>query len=169
MTDMASREEKSDHKKLTVQLLLIAMIMLVSMTAYEYLKQVILPNITIWQSHMVTIIFSTICATVASFFILRRHIKLIGSLQAKTIENEHLQNELKKKLEDLTVALSKVKTLSGFLPICASCKKIRDDKGYWNQIEIYIKDHSEADFSHGICPQCATRMYPEYIQKQTDL
>jgi hypothetical protein len=63
-----------------------------------------------------------------------------------------------KKLED---ALSKVKLLSGFLPICASCKKIRDDKGYWNQIETYIKEHSMADFSHSICPECAKKLYPE--------
>jgi nitrogen fixation/metabolism regulation signal transduction histidine kinase len=61
------------------------------------------------------------------------------------------QNKLKQK----------VKTLSGFLPICASCKNIRDDNGYWNQIEEYIRDHSEAEFSHGICPDCAKKLYPE--------
>ena len=53
------------------------------------------------------------------------------------------------------------KTLKGFLPICATCKKIRDDQGYWNQIESYIKDHSEAEFSHGICPDCAKKLYPD--------
>jgi hypothetical protein len=58
-------------------------------------------------------------------------------------------------------ALSKVKTLSGLLPICAKCKKIRDDQGYWNQIELYIARHSEAEFSHGICPSCAIELYPE--------
>ena len=52
-------------------------------------------------------------------------------------------------------ALDDVKVLRGFLPICASCKKIRDDNGYWRQIEAYIRDHSEADFSHGLCPECA--------------
>lgn len=67
-------------------------------------------------------------------------------------------------IEDITdrkIMEAKVKTLSGFLPICASCKKIRDDKGYWNQIEIYIKEHSEADFSHSICPGCAKKLYPD--------
>lgn len=54
-----------------------------------------------------------------------------------------------------------VKILQGFLPICASCKKIRDDKGYWSQIESYISDHSEAQFSHGVCPDCAKKLYPE--------
>jgi hypothetical protein len=63
---------------------------------------------------------------------------------------------------ELQKALEKVKTLSGFLPICASCKKIRDDKGYWNQIEAYISEHSEAEFSHGICPECAKKLYPDF-------
>lgn len=58
-------------------------------------------------------------------------------------------------------SLLRVKTLSGLLPICASCKKIRDDKGYWNQIEAYIRDYSEADFSHGICPGCAIKIHPD--------
>ncbi len=63
-------------------------------------------------------------------------------------------NELKKKNRKLKVALKEVKTLRGLLPICAYCKKIRDDRGYWMQLETYIKKHSEASFSHGICPEC---------------
>lgn len=66
----------------------------------------------------------------------------------------------------LETALAEVKKLSGLLPICASCKKIRDDKGYWRQIESYIRDHSEADFSHGICPDCARRLYPDLVNKK---
>lgn len=54
----------------------------------------------------------------------------------------------------------KVKILRGFLPICASCKKIRGDDGCWHQVESYIKDHSEAEFSHSICPKCANKLYP---------
>ena len=56
---------------------------------------------------------------------------------------------------------NKVATLSGFLPICAVCKKIRDDKGYWSQVEEYISLHSEVQFSHGICPDCVKKLYPE--------
>ncbi len=63
---------------------------------------------------------------------------------------------------ELQAALEKVKLLSGLLPICASCKNIRDDQGYWHQIEVYIQKHSEADFSHSICPDCVHRLYPEY-------
>ena len=61
--------------------------------------------------------------------------------------------------------MTKVKVLSGFLPICASCKKIRDDDGYWNQIEEYIQTRSEAEFSHSICPECAEKLYPELFNK----
>jgi len=78
-------------------------------------------------------------------------------LRAREKEREHL-------ILELTEALSEVKKLSGMLPICASCKKIRDDKGYWNQIESYIGDHSEAEFSHGICPDCAKKLYPEFYK-----
>jgi len=66
-------------------------------------------------------------------------------------------------IDELQVALAKVKLLSGFLPICASCKKIRDDEGYWGQIEEYITEHSEAVFSHGICPDCCKKLYPDYF------
>lgn len=68
-------------------------------------------------------------------------------------------NSLKAANEKLEIALLEVKHLSGLLPICASCKKIRDDKGYWNQIESYLRKHSDARFSHGLCPECIDRMY----------
>ncbi len=71
------------------------------------------------------------------------------------------EEQQKNLISELQSALAKVKTLSGFLPICASCKKIRDDKGYSNQIENYIRDHSEAEFSHGLCPECAKNLYPD--------
>lgn len=76
-------------------------------------------------------------------------------------DRKQMEEERERLIRELKDALAKVKTLSGLLPICAACKKIRDDKGYWNQIESYIRDRSEADFSHGICPECAKRLYPE--------
>lgn len=75
------------------------------------------------------------------------------------VERENIISELQQ-------ALSQVKTLSGLLPICASCKKIRDDKGYWHQVELYVQDHTRAEFSHGICPECAKRLYPEYYTEK---
>lgn len=64
--------------------------------------------------------------------------------------------------EALKKAIDQIKTLRGFIPICASCKKIRDDKGFWNRLEDYILDHTEAQLSHGICPDCAKELYPDY-------
>lgn len=84
---------------------------------------------------------------------------LIGVFWGKI---KHTIKEKTAAIESLNKALEEVETLSGFLPICASCKKIRDDKGYWNQIEAYISDHSEAQFSHGICPDCTKTLYPDF-------
>src|SRR5581483_5196099 len=77
------------------------------------------------------------------------------------------QQELErlKLIQELTDALARVKTLTGLLPICASCKKIRNDQGYWEQVEIYISHRSNADFTHGICPGCVQRLYPEYASR----
>jgi len=76
-----------------------------------------------------------------------------------------LQAQLQARVHELEAALDKVKLLSGMLPICANCKNIRDDKGYWHQVEVYIRNHSEADFSHGLCPDCAKKLYPELYNK----
>ena len=76
-----------------------------------------------------------------------------------------LQEALANRVRELEEAMSRIKQLHGLLPICASCKKIRDDKGYWNQIELYIRDHSEAEFSHGICPGCVKELYPDIYEK----
>ena len=78
------------------------------------------------------------------------------------VELTQAKEEQDKLVHELQDALAQVKTLSGFLPICASCKKIRDDKGYWNQIEAYIGDHSEAEFTHSICPECMKKLYPDF-------
>jgi hypothetical protein len=76
------------------------------------------------------------------------------------------ENNLRLERDHLQQALSEIKKLSGLLPICASCKKIRDDKGYWNQIETFIRDHSEAEFTHGICPDCAKKFYQGHLKNE---
>ncbi len=81
----------------------------------------------------------------------------------RSILAEEAKGKLVTELQD---ALAQVKQLSGLLPICASCKNIRDDKGYWTQIEAYIGDHSEAEFSHSICPECAKKLYPEFYDNE---
>ena len=72
-----------------------------------------------------------------------------------------LQSQLEDKVKELSDALSHIKTLRGIVPICSNCKKIRDDQGYWNQVDAYICKHSEAEFSHGICPECLHALYPD--------
>jgi len=78
-------------------------------------------------------------------------------------QRKQTEEDRERLIKDLQKALLEVKTLSGFLPICMSCKKIRDDKGYWEQVEVYIRDHSEAEFSHGICPDCMKKLYPDEV------
>ncbi|MCX5863721.1 MAG: DUF3365 domain-containing protein [Deltaproteobacteria bacterium] len=82
-------------------------------------------------------------------------------------QKDHLEERVQDRTKELTLAMAKVKTLKGLLPICASCKKIRDDQGYWTQIENYIHKHSDAEFSHGICPDCAKKLYPEIFPADT--
>ncbi|HEV2399026.1 MAG TPA: PAS domain-containing protein [Candidatus Sulfotelmatobacter sp.] len=76
-------------------------------------------------------------------------------------ERKNADAERERLIQQLQDALARVKTLSGLLPICASCKKIRDKEGSWHNLELYIRRHTEADFSHGICPECRKRLYPE--------
>jgi PAS domain S-box-containing protein len=77
-------------------------------------------------------------------------------------ERQRAEQELAKLVVELKEALVKVKTLTGLLPICSSCKKIRDDRGYWTQVDVYVRDHSDADFTHSICPDCASKLYPDF-------
>ncbi len=96
---------------------------------------------------------------------------IIGaSIIARDItKHRQLERERERLIAELQDAITKVKTLSGLLPICSSCKKIRDDKGYWNQIELYLRENSEVEFTHGICPDCARKIYPYYFkEKKTD-
>lgn len=109
----------------------------------------------------------------------RNHLELKRQrdlLTARTEELQRLNSELAREVEErcsvqlsnelliseLRTAVAEVKTLSGLLPICASCKKVRDDQGYWSQIETYIRKHSDISFSHGLCLECAHKLYPDF-------
>ncbi len=85
------------------------------------------------------------------------------------LARRQVEEEREKLIIELREALAKIKTLRGLIPICASCKKIRDDKGYWNQLEAYIQKHSEAEFTHGICPECAEKLYPEVYENDDEM
>ena len=95
----------------------------------------------------------------------------VGELRARVEVGRRMvemQDELAGKIGELQRALAEIKTLRGIVPICASCKKIRDDHGYWSQVEVYVRDHTEAEFSHGICPECMKKLYPEFAGDAED-
>jgi len=138
--------------------------------------------LSLWSPQKrITVIVSVICSilTIVGFFIsppggemwkvlFNRALALFAiwvtavlTLQRKIIEEKH-----EKTISDRERALEDIKILRGLLPICASCKKIRDDQGYWNLIEVYVHKHSEADFSHGICPECARKLYPKFYKEK---
>jgi PAS domain S-box-containing protein len=76
-------------------------------------------------------------------------------------EHEQARDSL---LKELQTALSRIRTLSGLIPICSHCKKIRNDQGFWQQVEVYVKENTEADFSYGLCEDCSRELYPEFSQ-----
>lgn len=278
--------------RLPTQLIIIAAVMLVLMSVYEWLKQVLLPDISIWSSHIITIVFTTCVATATFYFVMKQfheeyrmrlqeiarreafeaslreseekwhsavnnavvgfyqvveagdfimvndklaailgydssaqllnNIKNIKQLYVNPQERLPLIERLsvrgvtgqtevqfkahtgipiwislsaraftapsgdtvfegyiiditkRKKAEaekerlyrELKVSMEQVRTLQGMLPICSHCKKVRDDKGYWNQLEEYISSHSDAQFSHSICPECIEKLYPEFCRNK---
>jgi len=89
----------------------------------------------------------------------------VSSIERDITVVKREEEERLKLIEELTEALRNIKTLRGLLPICASCKKIRNDRGYWQKVETYISEHTNAAFTHGLCPECLERMYPERAEK----
>ncbi len=92
--------------------------------------------------------------------------KIIGasSIAYDATERKKMEAERTHLIKHLNETLAKVKTLSGMLPICASCKKIRDDRGYWQKLETFLHNHSSAEFSHSMCPECMQRLYPQFAR-----
>lgn len=133
--------------------------------------------ISIWSSHRHFTIFVALCCTLLIIigFLYPWHevpesqtitnrllaIFTLWGTALLTLLRKQTEERREKAVMEREKALEDIKILRGFLPICASCKKIRDDQGYWSQIEDYIITHSEADFSHGMCPSCARELYPE--------
>lgn len=92
--------------------------------------------------------------------------KCVEILEYRRAHNRYLA-ERENLIADLQKALAEIKTLHGILPICSNCKKIRDDKGAWTQMETYITEHTDVEFSHGICKDCAKKLYPKYYKEST--
>jgi len=102
-------------------------------------------------------------AAIVEFLAVRAGTELERSYFEESLKQQVVERtrELEKSNQQLQKALSEIKNLRGILPICSSCKKIRDDQGYWQQVELYVTEHSEATFSHGICPECEKEYYKE--------
>lgn len=103
------------------------------------------------------------------------YLKLLGVTLRQAIElhearlaKEKLIAEQAQLLNELQTALANIKRLSGLVPICSSCKKIRDDRGYWNQLEAYLQENLQLQFTHGLCPECAATLYPPKHKRATD-
>jgi PAS domain S-box-containing protein len=89
-----------------------------------------------------------------------------SSIAYDITERKRIEAERTRMIEQLNETLSKVRTLSGLLPICSNCKKIRDDKGYWQKLETFVHEHSNAEFSHSICPDCMEKLYPDFSRRK---
>jgi len=97
----------------------------------------------------------------------------LNRLRKRVVRLESLRDEYRRvrkrqlrTIDRLHTEMASVKILKGLLPICSACKNIRDDKGYWNQLEVYIREHSEAEFTHGLCPDCMRKLYPVDILRR---
>ena len=110
-----------------------------------------------WSVYVACIALSCMVSSVAVI----RYRQAMQKLLAQVAEQ---RDKLSSRNAELVQAMEQVKRLSGMLPICSACKKVRDDKGYWRQIESYVQEHSEAEFTHGICPGCMRDLYPEYCE-----
>ena len=152
--------------KKTAWLLVAAAISLMTVRRFESLVRLVSGQ----SSSAPDVIFEVVglvvsCCMIAGIYLIQPLFRAMASSRQELMDmNNKLsslsgeQRELIAKLQD---ALANIRTLKGLLPICASCKKIRDDKGYWSQIEVYVRDHSDAEFSHGLCPDCARKYFDE--------
>jgi len=166
--------DKSDNKVIIICLLLSFAILildsLVPLGVAGGVPYILVVLVSLWSRRKNLPIYMAICGSV--FTIIGFYSSPTGGELWKVLANRFLalfaiwvvtilSIQRRKMHEEREQALLEVKKLRGYLPICASCKKIRDDQGYWNQIESYIRDHSEIEFSHGLCPDCAKKLYPD--------
>jgi hypothetical protein len=124
-----------------------------------------------WNVGSAQLIFGTpIIHLLFTTSILLWSFELTGRVKGRVLEQRRiLEVQVKERTQALEKALSEVKTLSGLLPICSSCKKIRDDTGYWNTVEHYVSRHTDANFTHGICPDCMDHLYPELMKRRPEV
>lgn len=140
-------------KRKTAVWLFLLSVIIIAVIGLSYITGIVEPEIDLatYHSHLTSWIASLATYSIVIGLV----IFLVGNIgQLLSVK----LSELEKTNDELQLALKEINTLQGILPICSYCKKIRDDKGYWNQLEIYIHDHSDAKFSHSICPECMKKM-----------
>ena len=134
-------------------------------TAQQVRTQLQLPVVYLTASSDATVVKRAKLTDAFGYLLKPLDERLLHITIEMALYKHQMEQERKKLIGDLQEALAKVKLLSGLLPICSSCKNIRDEEGYWHQVEAYIRDHSEADFSHSVCPRCARTLYPDYFDE----
>jgi K+-sensing histidine kinase KdpD len=117
-------------------------------------------HFVVWDEHFSTLV--SLANSVLAVTVLTAFAEMVHRIATSRRNQARMLDEQRKLIQSLEEARENIKVLSGLLPICSSCKKIRDSEGYWEQIEQYIRSHSEAEFSHGICPECMKKLYPEF-------
>jgi hypothetical protein len=125
-------------------------------------------NFSSWYTVSLGYILLISIPSVAISYLHHSLIAKVDELNENSTELKNTYEDFKREVQERRKSEEKFKYLSGLLPICASCKKVRDDAGYWKQIEVYIEDHSEAQFSHGLCEECSDHLYSgqEWYDKQ---
>ncbi len=126
-------------------------------------QYILLPSV--WATLGVTFLITTAILFVSATGFFRGLTELVDTIDRQRQEIEQRSAELTRTNRELEAALGEIKTLSGLLPICARCKKIRDDKGYWQQVEHYVQHRSQATFTHSLCPDCLSDLYPEIADR----
>jgi len=116
---------------------------------------------TLKTQRIYTFSIATIILLVSTIILIRFEKQIVGLINSYEHDIKIYTDKLIDEKEKTQAAIAEIKQLKGLLPICSSCKKIRDDSGYWNQIESFIRDHSDAEFSHSICPDCVKKLYPD--------
>lgn len=127
---------------------------------------IMLPSV--WILLTVSFIITTAIYFLSATSFISELRELISAVETQKRELKRRSEELSRNNLELQTALSQVEVLSGLLPICANCKKIRDDSGYWKQVEEYFEEHSRAEFTHSICPDCLREMYPELADRMEE-
>ena len=183
---MSKAEERAERGRILVILVLAACIFALDILTPRGVSQEALYTglvlVALWSSRprlIVLVAAGTSALTIAGFFLSRPGgvvwmaiinrvltISAIWIVASLALLHHRAAQDRERLILQLQNALAQVMTLQGLLPICASCKKIRDDRGYWSQIETYIGDHSDAEFTHGICPECTKKLYPEYSEHE---